>query len=163
MVLNQNSSADRLGLNPAGLTKWENHQYRKPQLSPNFFVERNVLLERCSYGLIFSNKGKTLYLESYELKMFFDRQVNRRLSTITQITKGKQKPFLHFEQASSTRQVFEAKKLRSCNSLGSLSKQETHVNLFQSIKNLFLLLGEFSQLISQDRPRLVTQVVYNFL
>ena len=25
MVLNQNSSADRLGLNPAGLTKWEKH------------------------------------------------------------------------------------------------------------------------------------------
>jgi hypothetical protein len=25
MVLNQNSSADRLGLNPAGLTKWEVH------------------------------------------------------------------------------------------------------------------------------------------
>ena len=28
MVLNQNSSADRLGLNPAGLTKWEKH-YKK--------------------------------------------------------------------------------------------------------------------------------------
>ena len=24
-ILNQNSSADRLGLNPAGLTKWEKH------------------------------------------------------------------------------------------------------------------------------------------
>ena len=63
--------------------------------------------------------------------MFFDRQVNRRLSTITQITKGKQKPFLHFEQASSTRQVLEAKKLRSWNSLSSLSKQETRVNLLE--------------------------------
>jgi len=28
----------------------------------------------------------------------------------TQITKGKQKLFLHFEQVSSTRQVLEAKK-----------------------------------------------------
>ena len=25
MVLDQNSSADRIGLNPAGLTKWEKH------------------------------------------------------------------------------------------------------------------------------------------
>ena len=25
MILNQNSSADRLGLNPAGLTKWKKH------------------------------------------------------------------------------------------------------------------------------------------
>ena len=25
VILNQNSSADRLGLNPAGLTKWEKH------------------------------------------------------------------------------------------------------------------------------------------
>ena len=31
VILNQNSSADRLGLNPAGLTKWENHlrKYQK--------------------------------------------------------------------------------------------------------------------------------------
>ena len=25
VILNQNSSADRLGLNPAGLTKWKKH------------------------------------------------------------------------------------------------------------------------------------------
>ena len=63
--------------------------------------------------------------------MFFDRQVNRRLPTTTQITKGKQKLFLHLKQASSTRQVLETKKLRSWNSLSSLSKQKTRVNLLE--------------------------------
>ena len=34
MVLDQNSSADWLGLNPTGLTKWEKHykNVKKPQL-----------------------------------------------------------------------------------------------------------------------------------
>ena len=62
--------------------------------------------------------------------MFLDRQVNKRLSTTTQNAKGKQN-FLYLKQASSTRQVLEAKKLRSWNSLSSLSKQETRVNLLE--------------------------------
>ena len=153
MTLNQNSSADRLGMNPAGLTKWEKHckNVEKLQLKADFLFKGDALLEQCSYGLIFSNKGKTLYLESQELKMFFDRQVNRRLSTTTQITKGKQKLFLHFEQASSTRQVLEAKKLRSWNSLSSLSKQETRVNLLEYQELISAPWGVF--IVDQlDRP-----------
>ena len=76
--------------------------------------------------------------------MFFDRQVNRRLSTTTQITKGKQNCFLHIEQASSTHQVLEAKKLRSWNSLGSLSKQETRVHLSEYQELIYAPWGVFT-------------------
>ena len=44
---NQNSSADRLGLNPAGLTKWEKHfmrGYFKPYINANFLLKGNALV-----------------------------------------------------------------------------------------------------------------------
>ena len=44
---NQNSSADRLGLNHAGLTKWENHftrGYFKPYLNADFLLKGNALV-----------------------------------------------------------------------------------------------------------------------
>ena len=43
---------------------------------------------------------------------------------------GKTELFMYLEQASSTRQVLEAKRFRIWSSPGSLSKQETRVNLF---------------------------------
>ena len=53
MVLNQNSSADRLGLNPAGLTKWEKHykNVKKPYLKADFLFKGNALFGRSSQGL----------------------------------------------------------------------------------------------------------------
>ena len=54
---------------------------------------------------------------------------------------------------------------RFCNgdSHSKLSKRETCVNLFQSIKNLSVLLEGFSQLTIQDRPCSVTQIVCSCL
>ena len=95
--------------------------------------------------------------------MFLNRQEDRQLSTTTQNAKGKQKLFLYSKQVSSTRQVLEAKRLCSEDSHSRLSKRETCVNLFYGIKNLSVLLKGFSQLTSQDRPCLVTQVVCNCL
>ena len=87
----------------------------------------------------------------------------RKLSTTTQNAKGKQKLFLYSKQASSTSQVLETKRFYSEDSHSRLSKRETCVNLFQSIKNLSVLLEGFSQLTIQDRPCLVTQIVCSYL
>ena len=62
--------------------------------------------------------------------MFFDRQDDRQLSTTTQDAKGKQGFFLCLKQASSTRQVLEAKRL--CVE-DSHSKLEQKGNLCQPI------------------------------
>ena len=53
MFLNQYRSADYLGLNPAGLTKWEKHHksVKKLQLSVGFLFQGNVLFEQSSHGL----------------------------------------------------------------------------------------------------------------
>ena len=53
-----------------------------------------------------------------------------QLSTTTQSTKGKQEFFLYLKQASSTRQVLEAKRFYNKDSHSKLSKRETCVNLF---------------------------------
>ena len=54
----------------------------------------------------------------------------RKLSTVTQNAKGKQNFFLYLKQASSTRQLLEAKKFCNGGSHSRLSKRETCVNLF---------------------------------
>ena len=94
MVLNQNSSACQLGLNPAGLTQWEKalEVCQKPQLKADCPFEGNAQLEESPCGLCCLTWGKTL-LESQEFIMFLDRQENRRLSTNTQNTKGEQNSF----------------------------------------------------------------------
>ena len=54
MVLIQNSSADRLGLNPAGLTKWEKHFVEgvvSRSLMQVSFSKEMYQIERCSCGL----------------------------------------------------------------------------------------------------------------
>ena len=53
-----------------------------------------------------------------------------QLSTTTQSTKGEQEFCLYLEQASSTRQVHEAKRFCNRDSHSKLSKRETYVNLF---------------------------------
>ena len=53
-----------------------------------------------------------------------------QLSTTTQSTKGEQEFFLYLKQASSTRQVLEAKRLCIEDSHSKLSKRETCVDLF---------------------------------
>ena len=63
--------------------------------------------------------------------MFFDRQVNRRLSTTTQITKGKENCFCVSSKRVAPVKYSRQKKLRSWNSLRSLGKQETCVNLLE--------------------------------
>ena len=47
MVLDQNSSANWLGLNPAGLTKWENHykNVKSHSLKLISFFKGNALFE----------------------------------------------------------------------------------------------------------------------
>ena len=67
-----------------------------------------------------------------------------QLSTTTQSTKGEQEFFLYLKEVSSTRQVLEAKKFCNGGSHSSISKRETYVNLFYSIKNLSVLLEESS-------------------
>ena len=62
-----------------------------------------------------------------------------QLSTTTQGTMGEQEFFLYLEQASSTRQVLEAKRFCIEESHSKLSKRKTCVNLFYSIKNLSVL------------------------
>ena len=86
-----------------------------------------------------------------------------QLSTTTQSTMGEQEFCLYLEQVSSTRPVLEAKRFCNGGSHSRLSKRETYVNLFYSIKNLSVLLEGFSQLIIQDRPCLVTQIVCSCL
>ena len=54
MVLIQNSSADRLGLNPVGLNKWEKHFFKKivrPWPNAISLWKETFGLERCSHGL----------------------------------------------------------------------------------------------------------------
>ena len=63
--------------------------------------------------------------------MFFDRLVNKRLSTITQIAKGKQNCFCISSKRVAPVKYSRQKKLRSWNSLSCLSKQETRVNLLE--------------------------------
>ena len=60
--------------------------------------------------------------------MFLDRQEDRKLSTSTQNAKGKHELFLYLKQASSTRQILEAKGFCNEDSHSRLSKRETCVN-----------------------------------
>ena len=53
-----------------------------------------------------------------------------QLSVATQSAKGKQEFFLYLKQASSARQVLEAKIFYNGDSHSKLSKRETCVNLF---------------------------------
>ena len=53
-----------------------------------------------------------------------------QLSVATQSAKGKQKFFLYLKQASSTRQVLEAKRFCIEDSHSKLSKREICVDLF---------------------------------
>ena len=66
--------------------------------------------------------------------MFLDRWEDRQLLATTQNAKGKQELFLYLKQASNTRQVLEAKRFCNEDSHSRLSKRETCVNLFWSIK-----------------------------
>ena len=90
MVLNQNSSADRLGLNPAGLTKWEKHQksVKSHNLMHVSFSKEMLCQSEAHMKFVVQQGG--LLSSIWELKMFLDIYVNRRLSTTTQSTKGKQ-------------------------------------------------------------------------
>ena len=63
VILNQNSSVDRLGLNPVGLTKWEKHFFRKivrPKPDAIFLLREIFGLERCSYEFGCPSKRGTL-------------------------------------------------------------------------------------------------------
>ena len=107
--------------------------------------------------------GEELLSSIRRYKKFLDRQEDRWLSTTTQSATGKQNFFLNLKQAGSTRQVPEAKRFCIGDSHSKLSKRKTCVDLFQSIKNSSVLLEGFTQLTSQDRPCLVTQIVCNCL
>ena len=111
MVLNQNSSADRLGLNPAGLTKWEKHykSVKSHSLVQVSFSKEKLCLSEARMDLAI-HRWKAL-IEYLEQKTFPDRQEDRRLSKTTQNAKGKHDFFLCLKQASSTRQVLETKKI----------------------------------------------------
>ena len=72
VILNQNSSADRLELNPTGLTKREKHLkecQKSRSFKQIFFFKGNALLEQSSYGLCCPIGGRPLieYLDSQEL------------------------------------------------------------------------------------------------
>ena len=62
--------------------------------------------------------------------MLLDTKEDKQLSTTTQNAKGKQEFFLYLKQASSTRQVLEAKRFCNRDSHSRLSKRETCVDLF---------------------------------
>ena len=100
-------------------------------------------LEQCSYGLDCPIESRDSYRVFEELgawMMFFDTQMNRRLSTTTQGTKGRQSIF-----SVSSKQVEPVKYSRQqapqCNSLSGPSKRETRVDLFTVPRTCFMLLG----------------------
>ena len=94
--------------------------------------------------------------------MFFDTQVNRRLSTITRSTKGKQNTF-----GISRKRVMPVKYSRQKVpqlKLPQWSKQAVDsCQPIQGTKNLFYApWNSFHSLTGQDRPYLVTQVGKTF-
>jgi len=62
--------------------------------------------------------------------MLLDTKEDKQLSTTTQNAKGKHDFFLYLKQASSTRQVLEAKRFCNEDSHSRLSKRKTCVFLF---------------------------------
>ena len=79
---------------------------------------------------LLSKWEKNSYRVFRRYKKFLDRQEDRQLSTTIQRTKGEQEFSLYLEQASSTRQVLEAKRFCIEDPHSKLRKRETCVNLF---------------------------------
>ena len=110
----------------------------------DFLFEGNFLLARSYYEFCCPIGGRTLIEYLGGIRSFLIDKGTGSSRQPLRVPKGKQGFFLYLKQVSGTRQVLEAKRFYKEDSHSRLSKRETCVNLFYSIKNLSVLLEGFS-------------------
>ena len=142
---NQNSSADRLGLNHAGLTKWEKQfmrGYFKPYLNADFLLKGNALVRAMLlWTQLTDQENSYRVLRSFGCSFFEGEQES--LDNYSGY-KGKTEHFWCLEQASRTRHVLEATSSITPSVVQASGRLVS--TFFRVSRTYFMLLGEFSKL-----------------